>query len=133
MAIAAVDAHTRDMVLVAEVNGLVYRHVDLIEEVNAIDIEHNSQDTGHNEEAGEYAGLRSPVSTAREYLSHIRFSCGFYEGRGLKSSLRSRGHLRPNHACKLCRFAAMSTDANKKIGTFRFFRRIYLVRLDFAV
>ena len=120
------------MVLVAEVNGLVYRHVDLIDEVNAIDIEHYSQNTGHNEEAGEYAGLRSPVGTAREYLSHIRFSCGFYEGRGLKNFLRSRGHLRPNHACKLCRFAAMSTDAKNKIGTFRFFRRIYIWLADFC-
>ena len=81
------------MVLVAEVNGLVYRHVDLIDEVNTIYIKHYSQNTGHNEEAGEYAGLRSPVGTAREYLSHIRFSCGFYEGRGLKTSLRSRGIL----------------------------------------
>ena len=57
MAIAAVDPHTGNVVLMAEVNGLVNRHVDHIHEVYAIDVEKNPQDTGHNEEDGEYAGL----------------------------------------------------------------------------
>ena len=124
MAIAAIDAHTGNVVLVAEVNGLVYRHVDLIDEVNAIDIEHYSQNTGHNEEAGEYAGLRSPVGTAREYLSHIRFSCGFFEGRGLKI-LPGRevilGQITPVNYAGL---PPCQQTQRIKIGTFRFFRRI---------
>ena len=84
MAVAAVDTHACDVVLVAEVNGLVYWYVDHINEVYAIDIEHNTQNAGHNKEAGKYASFRSPVGTTREYLSHIYYvQLYFYEGRGL--------------------------------------------------
>ena len=71
MAIAAVYAHAGNVVLMAEVDGLVNRHVDLIDKVDAVDIEQDSQNTGHDEEDGEDAGLRSPVGAAREYLSHV--------------------------------------------------------------
>ena len=45
MAVAAVDAHAGDVVFVAKGNGLVNGHVDLIDEVNAIDVEYDSEDT----------------------------------------------------------------------------------------
>ena len=45
MAIAAVDAHAGDVVFVAKGNGLIDGHVDLIDEVNAIDVEYDSEDT----------------------------------------------------------------------------------------
>ena len=45
MAIAAIDAHTGDVVFVAKGNGLINGHVDLIDEVNAIDVEEDTEDT----------------------------------------------------------------------------------------
>ena len=45
VAIAAVDAHAGDVVLVAKGNGLIDGYVDLIDEVNAIDVEYDSEDT----------------------------------------------------------------------------------------
>ena len=45
VAIAAVDAHAGDVVLVAEGNGLIDGYVDLVDEINAIDIEDDSEDT----------------------------------------------------------------------------------------
>ena len=45
MAIAAVDAHAGDVVFVAEGNGLIDGHIDLIDEVNAIDVEYDTEDT----------------------------------------------------------------------------------------
>ena len=45
VAVATVDAHSGDVVFVAEGNGLIDGHVDLIDEVNAIDVEDDSEDT----------------------------------------------------------------------------------------
>ena len=82
MAIAAVYAHAGNVVLMAEVDGLVNRHVDLIDKVDAVDIEQDSQNTGHDEEDGEDAGLRRPVGATWEYLSHVLSSTGYYERYG---------------------------------------------------
>lgn len=45
MAVATVDAHAGDVVFVAEGNGLIDGHIDLIDEVNAIDVEYDTEDT----------------------------------------------------------------------------------------
>ena len=45
MAIAAVDPHAGDVVFVAEGNGLINGHVDLVDEVNAIDVEDDTENT----------------------------------------------------------------------------------------
>ena len=47
MAVTAVNAHTGDVVFVTEGNGLIDGHVDLVDEVNAIDVEYDTEDTGH--------------------------------------------------------------------------------------
>ena len=46
VAIAAVDAHAGDVVFVAKGNGLLDGHVDLVDKVNAIDVEYDTEDTG---------------------------------------------------------------------------------------
>ena len=47
MAVATVDAHAGDVVFVAKGNGLINGHVDLIDKVNAIDVEYDSEDTAN--------------------------------------------------------------------------------------
>ena len=42
VAIATVDSHAGNMVFMAEMNRLVNGHIDLIDEVSAVDIEQNT-------------------------------------------------------------------------------------------
>ena len=74
VAVSAVQAHARDVVLVAEGGGLVQRNVDLIDEVGAIDVEQEPKDGADQHQPQYDAGPGCPIGAARKYLSHVDFA-----------------------------------------------------------
>jgi hypothetical protein len=57
MTVAAVDAHTFDMVLVAERHGLIHRYAYFTHIIQAIDVEEDSQEGADNNECYKNAGF----------------------------------------------------------------------------
>ena len=71
VAIATVEAHPGDVVLVAEGNGLFERDVFLGDEIRPVDIEQDPHNGANGYQADHYASFGSPIGAAREYLSHL--------------------------------------------------------------
>ena len=71
VAVATVDAHTRDVVFVAKRHRLVSRHIDLAYVIKAVDIENEAEKSPDDDEDNDDAGSGKSICTAREYLRHL--------------------------------------------------------------
>ena len=73
VAVATVESHAGDVVLVAERDGLIQGNIDPGDEVGAVAVEDDSrQDTSKDDDYDD-AGFGCPIGGVWEYLSHLNF------------------------------------------------------------